>query len=243
MVERKLSHGRRLAPCWGKQLGKWLQKQRVQNGIAGVYGNGSDCKFGVLGTTRGPIGTVGVVGASVTDTNDLNNLNVPSEEVELKVRGDGIGVLGMSQRGLGVLGKSDTGPGVSGRSGTGPGVSGRSVEGVGVLATSEAGVSLHAVSEKNRAGVFQAGQNVAQINLVPLVQGTQEPQLPKHGDICDLLLIRNVVTQEPKADPIAAARYCGRKSRSGLRAHGKCGSVRNHHGGLQRLIPAESRLP
>ena len=76
----------------------------------------------------------------------------------------------------------------------GPGVSGRSVEGVGVLATSEAGVSLHAVSEKNRAGVFQAGQNVAQINLVPIVQGTQEPQLPKDGDIGDLLLIRNLFT-------------------------------------------------
>ena len=145
-----------------------------QHGIAGVYGNGSKCKFGVLGTTRGPFGRVGVVGASVIDTNDLNNLNVPSEEVELEVRGDGIGVLGMSENG--------------------PGVSGRSVEGVGVLATSKAGVSLHAVSEKNRAGVFQAGQNVAQINLVPLVQGTQEPQLPKHGDIGDLLLIKNVVT-------------------------------------------------
>ena len=155
-------------------VGTSSKGQFPEHGIAGVYGNGSECKFGVLGTTMGPFGTIGVVGASVINTNDVNNLNVPSEEVELEVGGDGIGVLGLS--------------------GTGRGVSGRSVEGVGVLATSEAGVSLHAVSEKNRAGVFQAGQNVAQINLVPLLQGTREPQLPKQGDIGDLLLIRNTVT-------------------------------------------------
>ncbi len=82
-------------------VGTSSKGQFPEHGIAGVYGNGSDCKFGVLGTTRGPFGTVGVVGASVIDTNVVNNLNVPSEEVELQVRGDGIGVLGMSETGPG----------------------------------------------------------------------------------------------------------------------------------------------
>ena len=48
-------------------------------------------------------------------------------------------------------------------------------------------------ANRNRAGVFQTGQNIAQNNLVTLVQGTQEPQL-QDGDIGYFLLIRNLVT-------------------------------------------------
>ena len=152
-----------------------------QHGIAGVHGVGRGCKFGVLGTAMGNIATTGVVGASVTNTNNLNNLNVPSEEVELDVGGDGTGVLGMSGNGPGVSGSSESGPGVSARS--------------------SANAGLRAISDSNRGGVFQSGHNVGQINLVPLEQETREPRLPKDGKVGDLLLIRNTVPLEPGSLP------------------------------------------
>jgi hypothetical protein len=172
-----------------------------QHGIAGVHGVGRGCKFGVLGTAMGNIATTGVVGASVTNTNNLNNLNVPSEEVELDVGGDGTGVLGMSGNGPGVSGSSESGPGVSGSSESGLGVSGSSESGPGVSARSSANAGLRAISDSNRGGVFQSGHNVGQINLVPLEQETREPRLPKDGKVGDLLLIRNTVPLEPGSLP------------------------------------------
>ena len=53
----------------------------------------------------------------------------------------------------------------------------------GVLARSEAGVALHALSNSNRAGVFQSGGVVAQINLVPIQQDTLRTELPEDGEV------------------------------------------------------------
>ena len=151
-------------------------------GVAGVYGIGHGCKFGVLGTAFGPSTKVGVVGASVFDTNDIANVNFPSDEnVELKVGGDSIGVLGLSEKSAGVEGHSVKGVGVLALS----------REGVGVFAKSEANVSLHALSDSNRAGVFESRGVVAQIKLVPLEQEGSRTELPKDGEVGDLLAIRN----------------------------------------------------
>jgi len=93
-----------------------------EHGIAGVYGKGRTSKFGVLGTAMGHFTEAGVVGASVSNTNDLENLNVPSEEVELAVGGDRIGVLGQSGTGTGVRGISEEGSGGEFGSSNGRGV-------------------------------------------------------------------------------------------------------------------------
>jgi hypothetical protein len=160
-------------------------------GIAGVYGIGHTCKFGVLGIAMGENAQIGVVGASVIDTNDITNLNVAPENVELEVGADKIGVRGLSGTGLGV----------EGRSVKGVGVSALSHEGVGVLARSEANVALHAVSDSKRAGVFESGGVVAQIKLVPLEQEGSRTELPKDGEVGDLIVIRNTVHPKP-GEPI-----------------------------------------
>ena len=164
----------------------------ASSGIAGVYGIGHVCKFGVLGTAMGESAKVGVVGASVISTNKITNLNLPSENVELEVGGDSIGVLGMSE----------TGAGVEGDSVKGVGVSALSREGDGVLAKSEAGISLRAISDANRAGVFKTGGVVAQIKLVPLEQEGSRTELPKDGEVGDLLVVRNTVHPNP-GEPIS----------------------------------------
>jgi hypothetical protein len=161
-------------------------------GIAGVYGHGHTCKFGVLGIAMGESAEIGVVGASVVTTKDIMNLNVPSETVELAVGGDKIGVHGLS----------GTGPGVEGHSVQGVGVSALSREGVGVFARSEANVALHAVSDSKRAGVFESGGVVAQIKLVPLEQEGSRTELPKDGEVGDLIVIRNTVHPKP-GEPIS----------------------------------------
>jgi hypothetical protein len=150
-------------------------------GIAGVYGHGRTCKFGVLGIAMGQSAEIGVVGASVVNTNDIMNVNVPSETVELAVGGDKIGVHGFS----------GTGSGVEGHSVKGAGVLGLGIEGVGVSARSETNVALDAFSDSNRAGVFQSGPVVAQIKLVPLEQEGSRTELPKGGEVGDLIVIRN----------------------------------------------------
>jgi hypothetical protein len=143
-----------------------------------VYGHGDTSKFGVLGIAMADSAKAGVVGASVVNTNDIMNLNVPSETVELAVGGDKIGVHGFS--------------------GTGSGVEGHSVEGVGVSARSEANIALKAVSDSNRAGVFQSGPVVAQIKLMPLEQEGSRTELPKDGEVGDLIAIRNTVHPKPE---------------------------------------------
>ena len=150
------------------------------------------CRFGVLGTALGESIEVGVVGASVCNTNDIANLNFPSETVELTVAGDSIGVLGLSEKSAGVEGHSVKGVGVSALS----------REGVGVFAKSEANVSLHALSDSNRAGVFESRGVVAQIKLVPLEQEGSRTELPKDGEVGDLLAIRNTVHPKP-GEPIS----------------------------------------
>ena len=151
-------------------------------GIAGVYGHANRSKAGVLGAAMR--GGTGVIGASVENLgNPLETFRSPLDPAN----GSGIGVLGKSGRGTGVQGISSDGSGGDFSSVAGAGVIGRSEEGIGV----------HAVSNSGRGAVFQSGRNVAQINLVPLQQNKAEPELPKDGEIGDLLLIVNTVTLEP----------------------------------------------
>jgi hypothetical protein len=161
-----------------------------ENAIASVFGQGNRCKVGVLGVAMDRRGDprVGVIGASVKNLgNPLQTFRRAPEPAD----GSGTGVLGTSGTGDGVRGTSDTGDGVRGASSMGNGVHGKSDEGTGVAAESISGVAVSAVSTSNRAGVFQSGTNIAQISLVPLEQKTAEPELPKDGNVGDILLILN----------------------------------------------------
>lgn len=155
-------------------------------GIAGVFGIGIRSQFGVVGAAMR--GGTGVAGASFRNLeNPLNTLQQMADPAD----GAGIGVYGTSGSGAGIRGSSMEGNGGDFSSITGAGVSAESAEGTGVSAISNSGVAVHAISEENRGGVFQSGTNIAQINLVPLMQTTAEPRLSKDGNIGDLLLIRN----------------------------------------------------
>jgi hypothetical protein len=74
-------------------------------------------------------------------------------------------------------------------------------EGVGVSARSEANIALKAVSDSDRAGGFQSGPVVAQIKLVPLEQEGSRTELPKGGEVGDLIVNRNTVHPKP-GEPI-----------------------------------------
>jgi hypothetical protein len=148
-------------------------------GIAGVYGHANRSRTGVLGAAMR--GGTGVIGASVEN---LGNPLGTFRSIPDPADGSGIGVLGTSGRGTGVQGSSADGSGGDFSS----------IAGAGVIGKSEEGIGVHAVSNSGRGGVFQSGRNVAQINLVPLQQNTAEPELPKQGEIGDLLLIVNSVT-------------------------------------------------
>lgn len=145
-----------------------------RRGIAGVFGEHNQGGTGVLGAAIEA--GVGVVGASVSNLEDrfktLHSISDPADGKEDNVvYGKGIGVFGKSGQGAGVCGSSTNGAGVLGKSDQGPGVS--------------------AKSNRDRGGVFESGENIAQIHLVPLQQGAGRPQLPEDGMVGDLLLIRN----------------------------------------------------
>jgi hypothetical protein len=189
------------------------------HGIAGVYGHANHSQAGVLGAAMRDGN--GVVGISLNSLG--NPAATFESVPPTKIDGSGIGVIGASGEGSGVVGISTTGQageftsqsgagvmassregrggefssetraGVRGTSSDGNGGEFRSTNGEGVSAKSAVGVAVHGVSRGERGGVFESGKNVAQINLVPLMQTTQTPKLPKDGTVGDLLLIQNVV--------------------------------------------------
>lgn len=102
----------------------------------------------------------------------------------------GIGVEGRSQEVAGVYGTSVSGSGGEFISDTKSGVFGESDSHFGVEGRSQAGIGVRGVSREDRGAVFESGKNVAQIRLVPQVQRTRFPKLPKAGKVGDLILIR-----------------------------------------------------
>jgi len=103
----------------------------------------------------------------------------------------GSGVTGDSTSGEGLVGNSNFGTGVIGTSNWGTGVIGNATRGgVGVEGRSAAGAGLHGVSGRDRGAVFESGNNVAQIRLVPKKQNTKFVKLPGRGKVGDLAPIR-----------------------------------------------------
>lgn len=155
-------------------------------GIAGVYGGHNRGGVGVLGAAMRD--ATGVVGVSMSSIG--NPLSTFGDSIPEPADGGGVGVLGSSGTGAGVRGSSDEGNGGVFSSNTGDGVVGESDSGSGVTGFSGSGVGVVGVSREDRGGVFQAGENVAQIRLVTQRQRTQFPQLPQRGKVGDLILIR-----------------------------------------------------
>lgn len=133
-------------------------------------------------------GGVGVVGVSLNSIE--NPLQTFEEGVPDPADGSGVGVLGTSGTGVGVRGTAEDGIGGEFISSAASGVSGDSGSGVGVEGRSTTGVGLHGVSSEDRAAVFESGENVAQMRLVPQMQRTRDAKLPKKGKVGDLILIR-----------------------------------------------------
>lgn len=177
----------------------------------GVFGQGNLGMSGVIGTHNnihrpnrdgaGVIGAVirGGIGVMGVSLNSLTAL-VGKKKIPHSANGNGVGVFGASGSGAGVRGTSDegsggefvsnAGSGVSGDSDSGTGVSGNSRSGVGVEGRSMKAAGLHGVSSENRGAVFESGENVAQMRLVPQKQRTRDARLPKWGKVGDLILIR-----------------------------------------------------
>ena len=155
-------------------------------GIAGVYGGHNRGGVGVLGAAMRD--ATGVVGVSMSSIG--NPLSTFGDSISDPADGSGVGVLGRSGTGAGVQGSSDEGNGGVFSSNTGDGVFGESDSGSGVTGSSESGVGVVGVSREDRGGVFQSGENVAQIRLATQRQRTRFPQLPQRGKVGDLILIR-----------------------------------------------------
>jgi hypothetical protein len=169
-------------------------------GIAGVFGQHNRGRVGVLGASMR--GGTGVAGVSMSS---LGNPLAFGEGIPQPADGSGAGVYGSSGSGSGVFGVSNSGIGVEGRSSKVAGVYGTSVDGsggefisgtkTGVFGESRAGVGVHGISRKDRGAMFESGENVAQLRLVPQTQRTRFPKLPKAGQVGDLILTRYRTTR------------------------------------------------
>jgi hypothetical protein len=136
----------------------------------------------------------GVVGLSLDAIGNPLALTIDSSGGS-PADGSGTGVLGASGDGTGVHGIATDGVGVLGTSESKDGVSGASVTGTGVSGSSDRGIGVRASSRGNRGGQFESGKNVAQLRLVPQRQKSPIPQLPKKGQVGDLILIRNTAVR------------------------------------------------
>jgi hypothetical protein len=130
-----------------------------------VTGTNTDGGDGVEGVSDSGFGVHGVAGSGV--------------HVVAKPPG-GVGVFGESSTSAGVLGQSDVAAAVAGVSDSGTGVHGTCTSGVGVWGQSQNGVGVFA----------QGGAMSAQIHLVPVPLGGQDPNAASvPGQPGDLLAI------------------------------------------------------
>jgi hypothetical protein len=165
------------------------------NGIAGVIGRHGNNGIGVIGAAKSEDEKgIGVVGISRSP-----GLGSPTAPVPDPADGVGIGVFGTSGKGAGMRGSSKSGEGGQFESQSGVGVRGTSkADGEGGYFESQSGVGVRGISRDNRGGSFTSGQSMAQIQLEPHLQTTEDPELPASGKVGDLVVIRSI-WKDPEA--------------------------------------------
>lgn len=165
-----------------------------RGGLAGVAGIQTHGKVGVFGVSipgdENHQGN-GIVGLSLNHVDPI----IPFVSIPDPATGSGTGVFGSSGKGSGVRGTSDEGKGGEFGSETGIGVKGFSNSGNGGEFRSETGIGVKGFSKGDRGGVFESDKKFAQVRLVPSDQrdGPRPPELPKKGQVGDLMLIRSIV--------------------------------------------------
>lgn len=161
--------------------------------VNGVVAEGTE--YGVCGRGLGTYGssaeTAGVFGESITgygvkgvSTNFPGVLGISRFSPGVKGDGNDVGVEGNGK--TGVLGHGNTG------------VRGKGEGGYGVDGHSDNDAGIHGSSDRGRGGIFESRGLVAQARLIPSVEETEVPQLPKSGKVGDLFLVRNRGTREGK---------------------------------------------